>query len=106
MAPQVNVPASIKRCRSGTVAGQLPLARNLLAREDLSRCKLHKAGIGITKTMTSAAMLKAVFENRKPALSTHVPGTDLSQPLSIGVHINMERSVKVMPTATTKPIPA
>src|SRR3569833_682721 len=105
LEPQVIVPTSNNRCRKGTVTDQLWEAPSVLARGESSRCKFPSAGIGIMKTMTSATILKAVFEKRKPALSIHVPGTDLSQPLSTGVHIKIDRMVKVIPTATTKAIP-
>lgn len=62
--------------------------------------------MGIKNTTTSAAILNAALEKRKLASSMHVPGTDLSHPRWIGVHMNIDSAVKVMPTAATKANPA
>lgn len=100
------MPTNISRCLSGT--DSFPLAQDFREhgsgkrREDL-HCKLHSVGIGNRKTKTSAAMLKAALEKRKALSSMQVPGSVLSQPRWIGVHMKMDRVVKVMPTAMTNP---
>ena len=48
-------------------------------------------------------MLKAALEKRKARSSMQVPGSVLSQPRWIGVHMKMDRVVKVMPTEMTNP---
>jgi hypothetical protein len=105
-APHVNVPKRMSRCRTGTATCYLRSRK--VGRESglYSRSRLHSVGMGIKKTATSAAILSAALERRKLASSMHLPGTDLSHPRWIGVHMKMDRAVKVTPTAVTKANPA
>jgi hypothetical protein len=55
-------------------------------------------GTGMMNTMISVAMLNAALESKKAVSFMHVPLTDLSQPLLIGLHIKIDRQV-VWPTS-------